>query len=325
MEALKEVKKVKEFLIRASAAYYAGNPFLSDEQFDRLAEAYNFSEVGAKPIGKTGTHYYRMYSLQKFYDFEGKANPLVEYKNLSYSLKLDGAAISLFYAHGALIQALTRGDGFEGQLITDKMYIGKTVPLKINRTDFKGLQVTGEIVASKTIPNSRNYAAGATNLKDLEEYRTRAVTFIAHDCYPHLTDTYEGDMAVLSKLGFQTVKDPDLDKIYPNDGLVYRINEHKIADELGYTSKHPRFAYALKDRQDCTETEIIGVKWETGRSGRVTPVALLKPVIIDGKEVSRATLNNPGFIESLNLCIGDTVAVRLAGMIIPEIVHKVDA
>lgn len=316
---------VLDFLAKASEAYYSGVPFISDEQFDRLADSVNYKSVGHIATGKIGRHFYQMYSLQKFYEDEGTCNPLSEYSDISYSLKLDGAAISLYYDNNVLIQALTRGDGIEGQVITDKMYIGRTVPLEISKNSIKELQVTGEIVASKTIENSRNYAAGALNLKNLDEYKTRAVTFIAHDCYPHITDTYEGDMEYLSRLGFQTVKDIDLDKIYPNDGLVYRINKHKLADSLGYTSKYPRFAYARKERQDCVETEIIGVEWNTGRTGRVTPVALLKPVIVEGKEVSRATLNNPGFIEALDLRIGDTVAIRLAGMIIPEVVHKVDA
>ncbi len=323
-------EKVIEFLNKASETYYAGSPIISDEQFDAMAELYDFKSVGAKASGKTGNHFYRMYSLQKYYEDELKENPLSAYKDISYSVKLDGAAISLFYYNGALVQALTRGDGVEGQIITDKMIIGKTVPPWVKFGLQKGLipaefQVSGEIVASKEIPNSRNYASGAINLKDVNEFRTRAVTFIAHDCYPHLTDTYEGDMKELSKAGFSTVKDPDLDKIYPTDGLVYRINKHIEADILGYTAKHPRFAYARKERQGTVDTEILDVEWNTGRTGRVTPVAIIKPVMIDGKEVSRATLNNPGFIESLDLRIGDTVAIRLAGMIIPEIVHKVDA
>ena len=94
---------------------------------------------------------------------------------------------------------------------------------------------------------------------------------------------------------------------------------------MGYTSKHPRGAYAKKDRQEAVETKIIAVEWGVGKSGKVTPVAILEPVMIGDKVVSRATLNNQGFIEALGICIGDTVAVALAGMIIPQVLHKVDA
>jgi DNA ligase (NAD+) len=132
-------------------------------------------------------------------------------------------------------------------------------------------------------------------------------------------------MQYLSKLGFGTVKDPELERIYPSDGTVYRVNNHSIAEKMGYTSKHPKFAYALKERQECIETTILSVEWNTGRTGRVTPVAILNPIRIDDREITRATLNNPGFIKSLDLRLGDTVGVRLAGMIIPEVVYKAQA
>lgn len=313
------------FLDQCSAKYYEGNPIISDAQFDRLAEFYKYDKVGHTSVeAKTAKHYKQMFSLQKFYEDENKENPLKDYTDISYSPKLDGAAISLLYHKGVLVQALTRGDGIDGQLITDKMYTGKVVPLSI-RTNEEYLQVTGEVVAPKAVDNARNYAAGALNLKDLEEFKTRAIVFIAYDCFPYATDTYDKDMVVLSKLGFRTVKENDLIEVYPTDGIVYRLNKHDEALIRGYTTKYPRFAYARKERQDCVETTIIGVEWNVGRTGRVTPVALLEPTMVDGKMVTRATLNNPGFIEALHICIGDKVAIRLAGMIIPEVVYKIDA
>ena len=131
-------------------------------------------------------------------------------------------------------------------------------------------------------------------------------------------------MQQLKRAGFATVKDGELDKVYPSDGLVFRINSNQQFQELGYTSKHPRGAYALKDRQECTETVLRAVEWNVAKTGRVTPVAVFDPVNIDDKIVTRATLNNPGFIEALGIQLGDTIAVRLAGMIIPEVTHKVD-
>lgn len=316
--------KATQFLKDAAAAYYNGHPIISDEQFDALVSATGYYNVGSTPTTNVEKHYKRLYSLQKHYKDQGEAplSSIFQYKT-TCSPKLDGAAISLLYIDGELVRALTRGDGIQGQVVTDKFLGSCVVPTKINHTGI--LQVSGEIVAPKEVPNARNYAAGALNLKDVNEFKTRAISFFAYDCYPKPTNLYDDDMAMLSNLGFNTVKDTDIHYIYPTDGTVFRINDNSIAESLGYTSKHPKFAYALKERQGTYDTEILAVEWNTGRTGRVTPVAILEPVTIDGKEVSRATLNNPGFIESLGLCIGDTVAIRLAGMIIPEVVHKVNA
>ncbi len=317
--------KIESFLDSASKAYYTGTPFLSDEQFDRLANTIGYNKVGSTTDGKTGKHFFPMYSLQKFYEDEGAKNPLEGIKDITYSLKLDGAAISVLYIDGKLVKVLTRGDGVEGTDITDRFFSSNILPLSIIAHGLPILQITGEIVAHKDVPNSRNYAAGSLNLKDINEFKTRAISFIAYGCYPSIDLTYDYEMKLLSRWGFSTVKDNDLHLIYPSDGLVYRINNNKLAYSMGYTASHPKFAYALKERQDCVETVIEDVIWQTGRTGRVTPIALLKPVMIGDKEVSRATLNNPGFIEALDIRIGDKVAVRLAGLIIPEVVHKVDA
>ena len=318
------MSKLKDYLDSASAAYYAGSPFISDEVFDRLADSINYGNIGAKDYGKVEKHWRRMYSLQKFYEDEGKVSPLSG-EDTSVSVKLDGAAISILYIDGELVRVLTRGDGIEGQVITDK-FLASTAEIIPKNIKYTGiLQVTGEIVAPKHIENARNYAAGALNLKDIEEFKSKAISFFAYGVFPYFTNKYDDDMKYLRRLGFSTVKDADLDKIYDTDGIVFRVNSNVRFEELGYTSKHPKAAYALKTRQECVETEIVDVEWNTGRTGRVTPIAILKPVMIGDKEVSRATLNNPGFIEALDLHIGDTVAVRMAGMIIPEITHKIDA
>lgn len=317
------MNKVKQYLDQASIAYYAGSPTISDEVFDRLADSIGYSEVGSRQHEHVKEHFHRMYSLQKFYEDEGAA-PLAEYKDMVVTPKLDGAAISILYINGNLTQVLTRGDGKEGTDITDKFLARKDlVPLTVERKDV--FQVIGEVVATKEVPNSRNYAAGALNLKDMDEFRTRAISVYAYGVYPSEQPTFVRDMSVLTALGFETVLANDLHNIYPCDGLVFRINNNKQFEELGYTSKHPRGAYAKKDRQESVETQLIGVEWQVGKSGKVTPVAILKPVMIGDKEVSRATLNNQGFIETLGICIGDTVAIALAGMIIPQVLHKVDA
>lgn len=317
------MNKVEQFLNTASRAYYAGSPIISDEQFDALADTVNYQTVGAGVSGSKGMHYKQMYSLQKFYEDEGMKRPLADVKDVSPSIKLDGAAISLLYIEGTLVQALTRGDGIEGQDITDKILSSNSLVVK--SVPVEGiLQVTGEIVAPKHIENARNYAAGALNLKNDDEFNTRALSFFAHGCYPYLTATYDGDMRALSRLGFATIKELDLEKVYPSDGMVYRVNDNELFEEMGYTSKHPQGAYALKVRGAHVETTLLDVEWQVGKSGKVTPVAILEPVVIEDAVVTRATLNNPAFIEALGLAIGDRVAVIRAGSIIPCILHKVE-
>jgi DNA ligase (NAD+) len=317
------MNKLYKFLESASQAYYAGTPIISDLVFDKLADSCNYNKLGATVHGAKAKHLYPMYSLQKFYEDEGKADPLAGL-DVTTSIKLDGAAISLLYVDGILVQALTRGDGIEGQVITAKMYEhGGLVPIQINLPGT--IQITGEIVAPLHIENARNYAAGSLNLKDVDEFRTRAIEFFAYQVTPHINKMWSDDMSLLKHNKFNTVLEPELAKIYPSDGIVVRLNNNHQFEQLGYTSKHPRGAYAQKERAQYVETKLLDVEWQVGKSGKVTPVAILEPVKIGDALVSRATLNNPGFIEALDLRIGDTVAVARAGEIIPCILHKVDA
>lgn len=317
-------QQIIKYLDNCSTAYYAGNPIISDAIFDKLADLVGYARVGASVTEGKVRHLYQMFSLQKHYEDEG-AHPLANIVGqICTSPKLDGAAISILYVDGKLTQVATRGDGIEGQDITDKFLSTKSIiPHEI---PYKGTyQITGEIVAPKHIENARNYAAGALNLKDVDEFRTRAVDFFAYGVQPYITDSFYSDMYELERWGFKTVFEPEIDKIYPCDGVVHRVVSNSSFVELGYTGKHPRGAYALKERQEAVETTILDVEWQVGKSGKVTPVAILEPVMIGDAQVSRATLNNPGFIEMLGIEIGDRVAIQRAGMIIPQILHKVDA
>jgi DNA ligase (NAD+) len=316
------MNKIEQFLDSASKAYYAGSPIISDEQFDRLAESHGYNSVGAKQHDNKAKHLFQMYSLQKYYEDEG-TRPLEGIKGIATSVKLDGAAISLLYVDGSLVRALTRGDGVEGQLITDKLLATHLVPHEIPVDGV--VQITGEIVAPINIENSRNYAAGSLNLKDVNEFKTRALSFFAYGVQPTLCDTFNDDMRELQAYGFSVINEADLDKIFPCDGVVFRVNDNKQFFDMGYTAKHPRGAYAKKERAAHVETTLLSVEWQVGKSGKVTPVAILEPVYIGDALVSRATLNNPGFIEMLDLRIGDRVAIIRSGEIIPCILHKVDA
>lgn len=317
--------RVEDFLDKASRAYYAGNPIISDAQFDALADSVGYNKIGAKQHQNVEKHLYKLYSLQKYYE-ETDAFPFEGYKKeVSITPKIDGAAVSLLYVDHVLVRALTRGDGVEGTIVTEKFTNTKLVPKTIPKSFPSILQVVGELAAPSHIENARNYAAGALNLGSLEEFKSRAVTFFAYGVFPFLTKSFTEDISILGKIGFNTVLEDNIVELYPTDGSVFRLDDNSDYLNAGFTSKHPKGAFAKKDKQETVDAVLLGVDWQVGKSGRVTPVAILSPIKIEDKTITRATLNNPGFIEALDLRIGDTVAVRLAGMIIPEIVHKVEA
>jgi DNA ligase (NAD+) len=310
---------MKNFLDYASAKYYAGEPIISDEEFDKLAEYYGYEGVGAPVVGDRIAHAFPMWSLQKCYDDE----PLIDLGGeVIVTPKLDGAAVALYYTEGRLALALTRGDGKEGLDITEKMRT--LVPNQLELADHF-VQITGEIVAPKTIENARNYAAGALNLKSVDEFKTRELTFVAYGVTPFNNEDWSTDMLYLHKQGFYTVINAPKDwyNQFPNDGLVYRLNKHNEFQALGYTAKHPRGAFALKERKGGVVTRLIGVEWQVGRSGVVSPVAILEPVVIGEATVQRATLHNVKYIQELNLELGCLVEVIRAGEIIPRVVRRV--
>lgn len=313
---------LKTYLEQCKAAYYDGNPIISDSQFDALEDVCSEDLTVGTNKGRS-KHLYKMYSLQKYYTDEPLPNNLESYYGTP---KLDGAAIALTYVGGWLYSVVTRGDGTYGEEVThlfsDADKIGKMgIPYGIQH---KGLfQITGEIVAKKTIQNARNYAAGALNLKHVWEFGEKEITFFAYSMQETSCILYENTLSILEDMGFKTIKHESAD-LYPQDGEVYRVNSNPQFETLGYTNKHPRGAFALKERSKGVMTTLLRVDWETGKSGKVTPVAILDTINIDGAKVSRATLNNPGFIKALDLHIGDAVMVERAGGIIPRIIKKAE-
>ncbi len=306
---------MKSFLDFASEKYYEGNPIISDEEFDKLSSEYN--RIGAANRLEL-EHDYPMWSLQKCYVGE----PTIEYSAETIeSPKLDGAAVAVYYYHGRFFKAITRGNGKKGQDVSEKMKL--LVPGWVNFKDAGLYQVVGELVAPKHIENARNYAAGALNLKSLEEFKTREVTFVAYGMYPTIAKSWSEDINFLESQGFETVLSGNL-SVFPTDGKVIRLNDYEKFAALGYTSKHPRGAYALKDKNTAYVTKLLDVVWQVGRTGVVSPVAILEPVNIDGANVSRATLHNIKYIEDLGLEIGCDVEIVRAGEIIPQVVARVD-
>lgn len=299
----------------ACDAYDRGEPFLSDEEYDELEKKYGQMLPSVGEI----EHYQRMYSLKKHYPEDG---PIPLDGEVIDTPKLDGAAVSLLYINGSLTLGLTRGNGKKGRDITDKLAL--LVPNKIELAGI--VQITGEVVAHKDMPNSRNFASGALNQKEFHTFRSKVVEgsmkFAAYGISPEINTTYSEDLDTLRTLGFVTVLD-SLDE-YPTDGIVYRINNNEEYKSYGYTEKFPKGAIAYKEQKEAVITTLLDVVWQTGKSGKVTPVAILEPVEIGGANVSRATLNNIAYIEALGLELGCKVRVVRSGEIIPKIIARAD-
>ena len=315
------MENLKEVLQQAATDYYNGNPTMSDTAFDRLSEVAGYEEVGTSSSDNRVPHMYQMYSLQKVFSNEvSTKDPFNNYKGtVIVSPKLDGAAVSLLYVEGQFLRALTRGDGKKGLDITN--HVETLVPQYLKDSVQNITQITGEVVAPKTIKNARNYAAGALNLKSTDEFRQRQLRFIAYGLQESWNEEWTDDMTFLSDSGFDTVTVSNWTQ-YPDDGVVFRINSHKEFNSRGHTSHHPRGAYALKQIQAGVETTLLDVVWNVGKSGVVAPVAHLEPVEIDGAMVSKATLHNMRYISDLNLEIGCQVEVIRSGEIIPRIVRR---
>lgn len=319
---------ISEFIEKCQDAYYDGNPLISDAEYDRLVK--RFPE-GERTIGPQGEfhHVFRMYSLDKVYPNRGDSRPDLE--DEIETDKIDGCALSVLYVEGELVQILTRGDGIRGRDVTanaSKLNIPETVGLE-------GLvQITGEAVATKDVENKRNYASGAINLKDVNEFVERildgGLVFIAYGVQVSedsvgMDRTYTEDMERLNSWGFVTVINaPDKVPGYPTDGRVCRTNSNKAYFDAGWTNKFPRGAYAVKEDEEGVVTVLREVKWGTGKSGKVTPVGHFDPITIDDAVISKATLNNLEYIEAMGLEIGSRILVIRSGGVIPRILGLAD-
>lgn len=309
---------MQDFIKKLQEAYDQGNPIVSDAEYDYLVSIQPGAE---KHIGSRGDtpHYTRMYSLKKYYN--GK-DTIPDTTGYTETPKLDGCAVSLLYVDNQLAMALTRGDGVYGNVITDKLK--DLVPVTLPSVSHKIRFITGEVINTVDLPNGRNLVAGALNcVEDFDKRRDElGLIFVAYDD-PLSSKDYGLKLSLLSTFGFLTVMDANLPPL-KTDGKVFRINNSKQFLEMGYTDKFPRGAFALKEIQEGVVTKLLDVDWQTGGSGKITPVAILEPVDIDGAMVSRATLNNIAYIEALDLETGCNVRVIRAGEIIPKIVERVD-
>ena len=308
---------MQSLLDLASRKYYEGNPILSDVEFDFLADRYNYSSVGYT-VTDAYPHAYRMYSLQKW-KCEDVASDM---SGWICTPKFDGAAVSLLYVGGELHIALTRGDGIQGKDITKN--IKCLVPATINLPGI--VQLTGEVVAPKSIKNARNYAAGALGLKDPTEFRDRDLTFVAYDLLSNTSpySNWSTAMKFLSEQGIETAYTLNNPERFPQDGDVWRLDNYKQYNEMGYTSHHPKGAFAVKEEQKPVVTTLREVTWQLGKSGVVSPVGHFDPIEIGGATIRKATLHNIEYIRSLGLQIDCKIGVIRSGEIIPRIVGRYD-
>ncbi|MEC8900794.1 MAG: NAD-dependent DNA ligase LigA [Pseudomonadota bacterium] len=275
--------------------------------------------------------------------------------------KLDGAAVSLVYEQGVLVSGATRGDGRTGEGITSNLRTLRSVPLKLMGKNVPELvEVRGEVImrhsgfealnerareeGSKVFANPRNAAAGSLRQLDPRITATRPLEFHAYQAArlePDLGDaTHSALMARLSTLGFRTSAElttmygPDAvadyceqlgakrDQLgYDIDGVVIKVNDLRHQRELGFVARAPRWAVAFKVPAQEEVTTLNDVEFQVGRTGAITPVARLAPVTVAGVTVSNATLHNADEITRLGVMIGDTVAIRRAGDVIPQVVR----
>ena len=274
-------------------------------------------------------------------------------------LKIDGLKIVFTYEKGLLVRAATRGDGEVGEDVTHNIRTIESVPLSLTRPidiivegevwmSTKNLEELNRSQSAKNLPayaNPRNVAAGSIRQLDPQITADRKLDVFFYDVArtsEDFAETQELELAYLRELGFKVnmkyVRATHVDDViayweqwckkgrhqeYWIDGVVVKVNEHTYQEFIGYTGKGPRFAIAFKFPAEEVTTILEDIVMQVGRTGVVTPVAHLRPVALAGTTVSRATLHNEDEIKRLDVRIGDTVIVRKAGDVIPEIVQVV--
>jgi len=337
--------------------YFKGESEISDAEYDKLLSTIQLHEnnlgyhssisptdsVGwyeslAIEGGKDFTHLYqKCYSLENIRTSEELKSFLSKDSKIVCMPKLDGCAAMLYYLEGKLTNVVTRGDGVTGQDITHLQPYIDNIPVSLS-TNLTG-RIEGEVMCpsfTKTMgKNQRNFVAGSLGLKNAEKAKDRGLSFISYnivyedkDASPEFfTDILK---FLLSEKGIEAIEytisidsDPEiLREIYGikykySDGLVYKINN--TSKWTDFTNHHPNFATAFKFKETEYVTRLIGVQWQTGKQGQVTPVGILEPIEIEGTTVQRASLANLANIKARGIKLFDKVNVIRAGAVIPQI------
>ena len=299
------------------------------------------------------------YNEQDLRDFDERIRKAIG-NNFEYvcELKFDGLSISLTYEQGKLVRAVTRGDGTKGDDVSANAKTIRTIPHQLSGSGYpESFEIRGEVfmhrqafdrlnqerIENEEQPyaNPRNFAAGTLKLQDSGEVAKRPLDCFLYFLYTdkRLYASHWDSLKAVKTWGFHTCEYntlcTDIDQVlafiahwdtkrfdlgYDIDGIVLKVNQYAQQEELGFTAKSPRWAIAYKYKAQEVETILEHVSYQVGRTGAVTPVANLKPVLLAGTTVKRATLHNANEIERLDLHLGDTVLVEKGGEIIPKII-----
>lgn len=379
----KHMDKLVEELNQHNYKYYVlAQPSISDFEFDQqLAElvaleaqypAFVDPESPTQKVGGDITkefevvkHRWPMLSLGNTYneqdlrDFDERVRKVIgPHFDYVCELKFDGLSISLTYEHGTLVRAVTRGDGTQGDDVTNNVKTIRSIPKQIKTTGYpNSFEIRGEVfmhrpaferlneerIENGEIPyaNPRNFASGTLKMQDSTEVSKRPLDCFLYFLYADrsLGISHWESLELMKSWGFQACEHSKLCKTiedvlhfihlwqekrfhlsYDIDGIVIKVNSYAQQQELGFTAKSPRWAIAYKYKAQEVETILEHVSYQVGRTGAVTPVANLKPVSLAGTIVKRATLHNADEIDRLDLHQGDTVLVEKGGEIIPKII-----
>lgn len=366
---IEEIKQLVDKLNKARKAYYQESyEIMSDFEYDKLYDKLEALEketgiiLSNSPTQQVGyivlselkkvKHNKKMLSLDKTKEIS-KIEDFLNTKEGLLSFKMDGLTIVLTYEDGALVSAVTRGNGEIGEDITHNCKMFKNIPLKI---PFKEeLIIRGEALISfedfenvnekldieEKYKNPRNLCSGTVRQLNNEITKDRNVSFLAFSlvkCNKKFNLKSE-QLNYLKSLGFETVKYALVNKSnvsktisnfenmiktnkFATDGLVITFDEIEYSNSLGETSKFPKDSIAFKWADDLATTTLIDVDWNTSRTGLINPIAIFEPVELEGTTVNRASLHNISIIKNLKLGIGDTIKVYKANMIIPQIAEN---
>ena len=297
------------------------------------------------------------FSFDEIRDFDRRVKDAVTNATYVVEPKIDGLSVSLEYRDGVFVRGSTRGDGSEGEDITANLRTVRSIPLRL-KTDLPFIEVRGEVYMphsvfhklveeqelneEKPFKNPRNAAAGSLRQKNPKITAKRKLdifVFNVQQIDGHSLSNHKQSLDYLKELGFKTIPfytefkniDGAIDELkriadirytlpFDIDGAVIKVNDFEKRRVLGSTAKFPKWAIAFKYPPEEKETKLLSIEVNVGRTGVLTPTAVFSPVLIAGSTVSRATLHNEDFIKEKGICIGDTIIIRKAGDVIPEVV-----
>lgn len=360
MSKVNRIKELVSILQKASYAYYGlDSPLMTDKEYDDLYDELSALEketncllAGSPTVKVQGfvldgftkvKHTKPMLSANKTKD-TNEIEKFVSGKSFYGSYKLDGLTVVVRYKNGEFIQGITRGNGIEGEDVTEQCRFIKNLPMNIPYK--KDLELRGECVISwdefrrinKNLDTSyshpRNLAAGTLRNLDLNIIKERNLSFVAFECVTDMKkDSKSATLIDVHNMGFEIVPITKLNSAvnqvndalqpefyqYPTDGIIFELDSRRLSESLGATSHHECCRMALKWEDELYDTVLEDIEWNTSKTGLINPVAVFEPVDLDGAITTRATLHNVSYIENLQLGIGDTIQVYRVNMVIPKV------